>query len=169
MGKIEGIKIQNYGVLKDIVLGKTRTNQNAKALGNLVAVIGPSGNGKSTLADAFGFIADCLGFLHREKFKLSRKFWLKHSAPPSKKPHSHMVRIYLHCFPQCEIGELIAAGHSNSEISQILFISGNMVKKHVNSLYRKLGITSRTQLLRMVYEKMSIAAALPEEPLDLDK
>lgn len=60
MGKIEGIKIQNYGVLKDIVLGKTRTNQNEKALGNLVAIIGPSGNGKSTLADAFGFIADCL-------------------------------------------------------------------------------------------------------------
>ena len=60
MGKIEGIKIQNYGVLKDIVLGKTRTNQRARALGNLVAVIGQSGNGKSTLADAFGFIADCL-------------------------------------------------------------------------------------------------------------
>ncbi len=60
MGKIEGIKIQNYGALKDIVLGKTRTNQNVRSLGNLVAVIGPSGNGKSTLADAFGFIADCL-------------------------------------------------------------------------------------------------------------
>ena len=27
MGKIEGIKIQNYGVLKDVILGKTRTNQ----------------------------------------------------------------------------------------------------------------------------------------------
>ncbi|MDO4336929.1 MAG: AAA family ATPase [Eubacteriales bacterium] len=60
MGKIEGIKIQNYGVLKDVVLGKTRTNQSARALSNLVAIIGPSGNGKSTLADAFGFIADCL-------------------------------------------------------------------------------------------------------------
>lgn len=60
MGKIEGIKIQNYGVLKNITLGKTRTNQNEKALGNLVAIIGPSGNGKSTLADALGFIADCL-------------------------------------------------------------------------------------------------------------
>lgn len=60
MGKIEGIKIQNYGVLKNITLGKTRTEQNAQALGNLVAIIGPSGNGKSTLADAFGFIADCL-------------------------------------------------------------------------------------------------------------
>lgn len=60
MGKIEGIKIRNYGVLKDVTLGKTMADQKASALGNLVAVIGPSGNGKSTLADAFGFIADCL-------------------------------------------------------------------------------------------------------------
>lgn len=60
MGKIEGIKIQNYDPLKNITLGKTRSDQNSKALGNLIAVIGPSGNGKSTLADAFGFMADCL-------------------------------------------------------------------------------------------------------------
>lgn len=60
MGKIEGIKIQNYGPLKNVTLGKTRTKQNVKALGNLVAIIGASGNGKSTLADVFGFIADCL-------------------------------------------------------------------------------------------------------------
>ena len=26
----------------------------------MTAIIGPSGNGKSTLADAFGFLADCL-------------------------------------------------------------------------------------------------------------
>lgn len=60
MGKIEGIKIHNYGPLKDIVMGKTRSDQKKDALGNMVAIIGPSGNGKSTLADAFGFIADCL-------------------------------------------------------------------------------------------------------------
>lgn len=60
MGKIEGIEIKNYGPLKNVILGKTRTHQNGKPLGNLVAVIGPSGNGKSTLADVFGFIADCL-------------------------------------------------------------------------------------------------------------
>ena len=57
---------------------------------------------------------------------------------------------------ESEIAELIAAGHSNSEISQILFISENTVKKHVNSLYRKLHITSRTQLLRRLYDQMSI-------------
>jgi predicted ATPase len=60
MGKIEGIRIQNFGPLKNVVMGKTLTEQKPKALGNLVAIIGPSGNGKSTLADAFGFIADCL-------------------------------------------------------------------------------------------------------------
>lgn len=60
MGKIEGIEINNYGPLKQVILGKTRTHQEGKALGNLVAIIGPSGNGKSMLADVFGFIADCL-------------------------------------------------------------------------------------------------------------
>ena len=60
MGKIEGIEIKNYGPLRNVILGKTRTHQNEKALSNLVTIIGPSGDGKSTLADVFGFIADCL-------------------------------------------------------------------------------------------------------------
>ena len=60
LGKIEGIEIKNYGPLRNVILGKTRTHQNEKALSNLVTIIGPSGNGKSTLADVFGFIADCL-------------------------------------------------------------------------------------------------------------
>ncbi|WP_242962609.1 AAA family ATPase [Anaerocolumna jejuensis] len=60
LGKIEGIAIKNYGSLKEIVLGKTFSHQREKPLGNMVTIIGPSGNGKSTIADAFGFIADCL-------------------------------------------------------------------------------------------------------------
>ena len=63
---------------------------------------------------------------------------------------------------ESEIAELIAAGHSNSEISQILFISENTVKKHVNSLYQKLHITSRTQLLRRLYDQMSIGTPCEE-------
>lgn len=63
MGKILGIAIQNYGSLKNVKMGrlygdKTKTSE----LTNMVAIIGPSGNGKSTLADAFGFISDCLSF-----------------------------------------------------------------------------------------------------------
>ena len=60
MGKILGINIKNYGVLKDIRMGKLLSYQAGYELGNMVAIIGPSGNGKSTLADAFGFLSDCL-------------------------------------------------------------------------------------------------------------
>lgn len=41
-------------------MGKLFTYQRGKPLGNMVTIIGPSGTGKSTVADAFGFIADCL-------------------------------------------------------------------------------------------------------------
>lgn len=60
MGKILGIAIQNYGTLKNIKMGKLYSDQTGKELENMVAIIGPSGNGKSTLADAFGFLSDCI-------------------------------------------------------------------------------------------------------------
>lgn len=60
MGKILGIAIKNYGLLKDIKMGQLYTDRTGTPLGNMVAIIGPSGSGKSTLADAFGFIADAL-------------------------------------------------------------------------------------------------------------
>ena len=60
MGKILGIGIRNYGALKSITMGKLFSDQTGEPLGNMIAIIGPSGNGKSTLADAFGFLSDCL-------------------------------------------------------------------------------------------------------------
>lgn len=60
MGKILGLRIKNYGALKDIKMGQTYADREGRPLDNMVAIIGPSGNGKSSLADAFGFISDCL-------------------------------------------------------------------------------------------------------------
>ena len=60
MGKIAGISIKNYGSLKNIKMGKLYSDSSGSELENMIAIIGPSGNGKSTLADAFGFISDCL-------------------------------------------------------------------------------------------------------------
>ena len=60
MGKLEGISIQNYGSLKNIKMGRLFSDRSGAPLSNMTTIIGPSGNGKSTLADAFGFIADCL-------------------------------------------------------------------------------------------------------------
>ena len=60
MPKIEGFRVKNYRVLKDVTLGKLWNTPKAKALTSLTAVIGKNGVGKSSLFDAFGFLADCL-------------------------------------------------------------------------------------------------------------
>ena len=60
MAKIEGVRIQNFGVLKDVTLGRLWNQRQAEALTSMTAVIGRNGVGKSTLFDAFGFLADAL-------------------------------------------------------------------------------------------------------------
>ena len=60
MARIEGIRIKNYRVLKDITLGKLWNTQKTQPLTPMTAVIGKNGVGKSSLFDAFGFLADCL-------------------------------------------------------------------------------------------------------------
>ncbi len=60
MAKIEGIRIKNFKVLKDVTLGRLWNQQKIKPLSPMTAVIGKNGVGKSTLFDAFGFLADCL-------------------------------------------------------------------------------------------------------------
>ncbi|MEA4857727.1 AAA family ATPase [Solidesulfovibrio sp.] len=60
MAKIEGVRIQNFRALKNISLGKLWSQQQAEPLSPMTAVIGKNGVGKSTLFDAFGFLADCL-------------------------------------------------------------------------------------------------------------
>ena len=60
MATIEGIRIRNYRVLKDVTLGKLWNTQHAQPLTPMTAVIGKNGVGKSSLFDAFGFLADCL-------------------------------------------------------------------------------------------------------------
>ena len=60
MAKIEGFGVENFGVLKDIQLGRLWSSLSVDPLTPLTAVIGKNGAGKSTLFDAFGFLADAL-------------------------------------------------------------------------------------------------------------
>lgn len=60
MAKIEGFKIKNFRSLKDITLGRLWNQQKSEPLTPMTAVIGKNGVGKSTLFDAFGFLADAL-------------------------------------------------------------------------------------------------------------
>lgn len=60
MPKIEGFRVKNFRALKDVTLGRLWNQQNAAPLTPMTAVIGKNGVGKSTLFDAFGFLADAL-------------------------------------------------------------------------------------------------------------
>lgn len=51
---------------------------------------------------------------------------------------------------EIEVLNLLIAGKSNKEIEDLLFISINTVKNHVSCLFRKLGISSRGQLMNLV-------------------
>ncbi len=60
MAKIEGFRVKNFRALKDVTLGRLWNEQKSEPLSPMTAVIGKNGVGKSTLFDAFGFLADCL-------------------------------------------------------------------------------------------------------------
>ena len=60
MAKIEGFRVKNFGVLREVTFGRLWNKRQAKPLTPMTAVIGKNGVGKSTLFDAFGFLADCL-------------------------------------------------------------------------------------------------------------
>jgi len=60
MALIEGFRVQNYRSLRDVTLGKMSGQSEGEPLTPFTVVIGKNGVGKSTLFDAFGFIADCL-------------------------------------------------------------------------------------------------------------
>ena len=52
---------------------------------------------------------------------------------------------------ELEILRLVAAGHSNREIGEELFISGHTVANHVRSILRKTGAANRTEAAGYAY------------------
>lgn len=60
MAKIEGFRVRNFKVLKDVTLGRLWKQPEGKPLTGMTAVIGKNGVGKSALFDAIGFLADAL-------------------------------------------------------------------------------------------------------------
>lgn len=49
---------------------------------------------------------------------------------------------------ECEVLEMLAAGHANKVIARRLDISPNTVKTHLARLYEKLAVASRTQAVQ---------------------
>ena len=60
MARLEGFRVRNFKVLKDITLGCLWNGAKQEALTPITAVIGKNGVGKSVLFDAFAFLTDAL-------------------------------------------------------------------------------------------------------------
>ncbi len=51
-----------------------------------------------------------------------------------------------------QVLELLAAGHTNRQIAERLFVSTNTVKTHLSNLYRKLDVSRRTEAINKARE-----------------
>jgi DNA-binding NarL/FixJ family response regulator len=49
---------------------------------------------------------------------------------------------------EAEVLRLVARGLTNTRVAQELYISPRTVDRHLNSIYRKLGVSSRTAAAR---------------------
>ena len=67
MATLEGFRVRNFGVLKDVTLGRLWDRRKEDALTPMTAIIGKNGVGKSALFDAFGFLSDALNFNNIEE------------------------------------------------------------------------------------------------------
>ena len=67
MATLEGFRVRNFGVLKDVTLGRLWDSRKEEALTPMTAIIGKNGVGKSALFDAFGFLSDALNFNNVEE------------------------------------------------------------------------------------------------------
>jgi DNA-binding NarL/FixJ family response regulator len=57
---------------------------------------------------------------------------------------------------QLEVLNRLALGRTNREIARDLWISDETVKFHVRNVYRKLGVSTRTEALRVAHERALI-------------
>lgn len=56
-----------------------------------------------------------------------------------------------------EVLRLAAEGMSNREIAQVLFVTDQTVKFHLGNVYRKLGVTNRTEAARQAMRRGLVA------------
>jgi DNA-binding NarL/FixJ family response regulator len=94
---------------------------------------------------ALGLLA--LGF-SLKSYVVTRSSILKDTFTPDKQKLK-MLQISKR---EYEVLQKMAAGNSNLEIAEALFVSENTIKTHVSSLYSKLNVKRRTEAIKLAKE-----------------
>jgi len=82
---------------------------------------------------------------------VTRRLISRFAAPPSL-DSSMVSRLDLLTSRESEVLIAIAAGSSNIEIAEDLFVGAATIKSHVSSILTKLGLTNRAQVVAFAYE-----------------
>jgi DNA-binding CsgD family transcriptional regulator/transcriptional regulator with GAF, ATPase, and Fis domain len=80
--------------------------------------------------------------------------------------HTPSQRVSTLSAREIEIARLYARGQTSSEIAEGLFISKTTVRNHVATIYRKLAVRSKTELVTLLVEAGEIGSVVKALPLE---
>jgi DNA-binding CsgD family transcriptional regulator len=67
---------------------------------------------------------------------------------------------------EAEVARLVAAGHGNTEIANLLFVSRYTVEDHLRNSYEKLGVRTRAELVSRLFHDQYLPRSIAGEGLD---
>jgi DNA-binding NarL/FixJ family response regulator len=85
------------------------------------------------------------------------------TAPPAISPLKSGERQANLTRREREILELVAEGHSNAQLAQMLWVTEQTVKFHLSNIYRKLHVSNRTEASRWAQLNGLLPKADPDE------
>jgi ATP/maltotriose-dependent transcriptional regulator MalT len=86
------------------------------------------------------------------EYALSKEDYSTTSSAPEQPPSSAREHPAGLTPREVEVLGLVAEGLTNPQVAQRLFLSLRTVQRHLNSVYRKLGVSSRTAATRLALE-----------------
>ena len=90
--------------------------------------------------------------LARVEAVLRRSKWQQEAQPKAEKTLNKDINIDALTPKEKEVLALVAKGASNQEIADKLFVRDMTVKTHLNSIFKKLKVTNRTQAVLLAMQ-----------------